>query len=67
MRHFLLCLFATTMVASLPIRTNQDLPINQDLPTTINQGSPPIGGIQVFEGGYGTNGSALFKAALWIS
>ena len=58
MRHFLLCLLATTVVASLPIRTNQDLP------TTINQGSPPIGGIQIFNQGSGTNGSALFKAAL---
>ena len=64
MRRFLLCLLATTVVASLPIRNNQDLPINHDSPTTINQGSPPIGGIQVFEGGSGTNGSALFKAAL---
>jgi len=58
MRHFLLCLLATTMVASLPIRTNQDLP------TTINQGSPPIGGIQIFNQGSGINGNALFKAAL---
>ena len=58
MRHFLLCLLATTVVASLPIRNNQDLP------TTINQGSPPIGGIQIFNQGSGINGSALFKAAL---
>ena len=64
MRRFLLCLLATTVAASLPIRTDQKLPVNEDLPTTINQGSPPIGGIQIFNQGSGTNGSALFKAAL---
>ena len=64
MRRFLLCLLATTVVASLPIRTDQKLPVNEDLPTTINQGSPPIGGIQIFNQGSGINGSALFKAAL---
>lgn len=64
MIRLLLCLLTTTMVASLPIRTDQKLPVNEDLPTTINQGSPPIGGIQIFNQGSGTNGSALFKAAL---
>lgn len=64
MRRFLICLLTTTVVASLPIRTDQKLPVNEDLPTTINQGSPPIGGIQIFNQGSGTNGSALFGAAL---